>query len=341
MFLCYKDFMPFQLQSDPMNVFFRCVEDSSETIMITDKSGTLIYVNPAWTKTYGYTRAEVLGQAPRVLHSEHHNLEFYTKMWSDILNIKKGYWKGEVINRAKDGTLIPVLLTITTFKSLTGEILGFMGIALDIHEQKQLEDKVAHQDRLASIGLLSSGLAHEIGTPLGVIRGRAEILQTQTKDTHIKNGLDVIISQIDRISKLIGSLLRVSRSSTDVKMTRVNVLNVVNDVLVLLNLTMNSIHAIQKSIKDCITHKPHVFSITSGGHMEHVCICVSDTGCGISKENMKKLFQPFFTTKKSGEGTGLGLPIVAKLMDEMQGEISVESIENKGTVFKIILKKYI
>ncbi|MBI5139370.1 PAS domain S-box protein, partial [Candidatus Nomurabacteria bacterium] len=326
--------MPFQLQSDPMNVFFRCVEDSSETIMITDKNGTLIYVNPAWTKTYGYTRTEVLGQTPRVLHSEHHNLEFYTKMWSDILNIKKGYWKGEVINRAKDRTLIPVLLTITTFKSLTGEILGFMGIALDIHEQKQLEDKVVHQDRLASIGLLSSGLAHEIGTPLGVIRGRAEILQTQTKDTHIKNGLDVIISQIDRISKLIGSLLRVSRSSTDVKMTRVNVLNVVNDVLalvrdhfkkdsvevkvnisqdlfaladfsrleqVLLNLTMNSIHAIQKSIKDCITHTPHVFSITSGGHMEHVCICVSDTGCGISKENMKKLFQPFFTTKKSGE----------------------------------------
>jgi PAS domain S-box-containing protein len=164
------------LSIDPQNVFFRCVEDSSEAIMISDPRGILQYVNPAWVRTYGYTQKEAIGNKPSLLHSGLHSKAFYQSMWTEISSQETGHWKGELINRCKNGELIPVLLTITPVKSAEAKIIGYMGVAVDIRFKKELEAKVAHQDRLASIGLLASGIAHEIGNPLGVIRGRAELL---------------------------------------------------------------------------------------------------------------------------------------------------------------------
>src|SRR5690606_13193606 len=105
-----------------------CVEDSDEAIMISDRKGTLVYVNPAWCRIYQYTAEEAVGNTPSLLHSGIQDKSFYRKMWDDITNPEKGSWKGELVNRAKDGTLVPVLLTITPYRGDDGSILGYMGI---------------------------------------------------------------------------------------------------------------------------------------------------------------------------------------------------------------------
>ena len=356
--------------ADPKNVFFRCVEDCNEAIMVTDLTGALVYVNPAWQRLYGFTRAETMGKTPRLLHSGHQSADFYRQMWAAIMDNDKGSWKGELINRAKDGRLVPVLLTITPFRNPDEEeIVGHMGIALDLTYRKELEQKVVHQDRLASIGLLASGLAHEVGTPLGVIRGRAEFHMMTSQNAQLSKDLGVIVGQIDRISSLIRSLLRVSRGFGDIRIEPVSIRQVVEEVLaligqnlrevfaeirldippdlraeadygrleqIILNLVMNSIFAIRKSIQNG-RKSGHFLEIRAARRYAKVGVEVQDSGCGIAPENMKKLFQPFFTTKDVGEGTGLGLAIVSQLLHEMRGEVSVESRVEQGTVFTIVL----
>jgi PAS domain S-box-containing protein len=171
------------LDGQAEQIFYQCVEDCFEPIMVTDKKGILRYVNPAWALTYGFDRDEVIGKNPRVLRSHLQDDAFYKAMWAQILDPSIGFWRGEVTNKAKDGRLVPVLLTITPYRKADGEIVGYMGIAVDLTDHKRLETQVLRQDRLASIGMLASGLAHEIGNPLGVIRGRAELLASQVKAT--------------------------------------------------------------------------------------------------------------------------------------------------------------
>lgn len=358
---------PVEISQDRNNVFFRCVEDSNEAIMITNLEGKLIYINPAWSKIYGYTPQEALGQSPALLHSGHQPKEFYIEMWDSIRDPARGHWKGELINRAKDGKLVPVLLSITPTRDPQGMITGHMGIALDYTKKKELEARVAHQDRLASIGILASGLAHEVGTPLGTIRGRAEFLMMSANDAGTRKSLETIVSQIDRISKLIRSLLRVSRSSGEIRVREIRPLEVVQEVLalvgqnlsqdsvelridlptehviladferseqILLNLVMNAIHALRKTPPR--PQGQHFLSLRSEIRKNRVALQVQDSGCGIPEENLGKIFQPFFTTKEIGEGTGLGLSIVLQLAREMNAEIAVESKVGVGTTFTVL-----
>ena len=361
-------------------MFYGCVEGCNEAIMITDTAGRLIYVNPAWIHIYGYSSEEALSGTPAMIHSGYHDREFYEKMWSSINNPQLGHWKGEVINRSKSGTMIPVLLTIAPVKDFLNNIVGHMGIALDISTQKQLEAKLLQQDRLASIGVLSSGLAHEVGTPLGVVRGRAEYLmmQPETKvNAILASSLQTIISQIDRISRLIHSLLRYSRATDDVRCYDLELKPVVDEVIallgqnlktnavtlkveipeglrlyadfnrlqqILLNLMVNAIQAIQEVKKqNSAETKERDYEIkisaapVASSQRGIVRISVSDSGCGIPPENIRKLFQPFFTTKDVGQGTGLGLAIVSKIAQEMNGEVQVESVNRVGAVFSVLL----
>ena len=348
------------------NIFFRCVEDCTEPIMISNASGELVYVNPAWTQIYGYSLEEARGQTPRLLRSDLQTDEFYRTMWQQILDPTKQKFKGEVVNRAKDGRLVPVLLTITPFRR-SGKNVGYLGIAVDLTERRSLERQILRQDRLASVGMLASGLAHEIGNPLGVIRGRAEIIMETLGQSSIesqKGSLATIISQIDRISGLIESLMRMTRVSQDVALVPVNLESAILEVAtltrdplnrkgvelkmnqiaadeviladahhlqqVLLNLVINSMHAVDEEIKRS-GRTNHFIEISSRRvntqpeSQNRVELRIKDTGCGMTDETARRIFEPFYTTKKSGQGTGLGMAIVAKLIEEMKATIEVSS----------------
>jgi signal transduction histidine kinase len=238
----------------------------------------------------------------------------------------------------------------------------------------QMQAQAISQDRMASIGLLASSLAHEIGTPLGVIRGRAEYLLMQVeKDAEVKKNVDIIVSQIDRVSGLIRSLLNLARGDESKQTGSIRVSSAVRDVFelmnhefkkhgitaeslihedsspaiqgtseqlhqILLNLVVNSVHAIIEAQKSSQTggHFIRVNAQDLGTQWE---ISVEDSGCGISKENQAKLFRPFFTTKDIGVGTGLGLATSYWIIQSWRGSMSVESQEGKGTIFRLIVPK--
>jgi PAS domain S-box-containing protein len=355
------------------NIFFRCVEDSNDAIMITDRQGVLVYVNRAWERIYEYTSQDAIGNSPRLLRSKYQAQEFYLEMWRQILDPKIGFWKGELINKAKSGKEVPIFLTITPYRDALGSVQGYMGIALDMTHKKALEAQLIRQDRLASIGLLSSGLAHEVGTPLGVIRGRAEYLMLLAGENEkIKSGLEVIVQQIDRISKLIYSLLhlaRVEKSETarptivlhsfqqvanlleqklqrgsiqiDLQLSDLIRVRAESDKLtqVALNLVMNAIHAIEARTKR-EPDGPKCIRIVADEREHEWEISVSDTGTGITPSALDHLFKPFFTTKEVGEGTGLGLAISQQICQSWGGSLSADNNpKEQGAVFKILLPK--
>lgn len=236
------------------------------------------------------------------------------------------------------------------------------------------EAQILMQDRLASVGLLASSLAHEIGTPLGVIRGRAEYLDLQVaNEPQVKKNVEVIISQIDRVSKLIKSLLNLARGDQIKQTVKVNVNEVASEVLdlirhefnrreiqiqnllpddgsvcvkaesgplhqVFLNLFVNAMHAVDTA-KENGRKDHHLLRISAKDAGAQWEISVEDSGCGISEANLKNLFKPFFTTKDIGAGTGLGLVTIYRIVEAWSGTIQVKSVVGQGATFLVFLPK--
>ena len=242
--------------------------------------------------------------------------------------------------------------------------------ASDLQELKENRLQIVQQDRLASLGLLASSLAHEIGTPLGIIRSRAELVKRRLSKSGDASDLEVIVGQIDRITKLVNSLLNLARSRNssvsgpvDTSLVIEDVANLIKHELsqkrielkfdptkkifalaergplgqILLNLVVNAIHAIEEAQK-AGRSSDHYISINVRENAV-VHITVSDTGCGILEENLPQLFKPFFTTKDIGVGTGLGLATSYKIAQSWGGSISVQSDFGKGSKFTVTLQK--
>ncbi|MAV92016.1 MAG: hypothetical protein CL676_11405 [Bdellovibrionaceae bacterium] len=237
---------------------------------------------------------------------------------------------------------------------------SFLVTIRDVTERLNFEAQMIQQDRLSSVGLMAAGLAHEIGTPLGVVRGRAELALMDVENSEkVKNHLIEIESQIDRISNLIQSLLQISRGSNEAKTSEVCPFQVVEKVKsflsfeleqkgielkvevdsklkvhaefnslfqIFLNLVMNAIYAVLAK-KSSDGNQIRIYSQIEEGALRFV---VEDNGIGISKANQAKLFVPFFTSKEPGQGTGLGLVVSRKLMRSWGGELEILSEEGKG-----------
>jgi signal transduction histidine kinase len=230
------------------------------------------------------------------------------------------------------------------------------------------------QERLASVGLLASGMAHEIGTPLGVIRGRAEVLLIRNQGSPtLERDLQIIIGQVDRVSKLMKSLLNLARGDGLGTAGAIELRSVVSEVLevlsnplrekeiriineipeniwiraqgegepfhqILMNLLMNSMQAIDTAIEQG-RKQVHSIHLSVREEEDKWALWVSDSGCGISLENQRKLFRPFFTTKGVGRGTGLGLALSLRIVESWKGSIRVESRENQGATFIVSVPK--
>jgi signal transduction histidine kinase len=242
-------------------------------------------------------------------------------------------------------------------------------LLLETERTLDLEQQLRHSATLAVAGRLASGLAHEVGTPLNIISGRAEfLLQSLPVGDPRRDELQVIVDQIDRISAMIRSLLDTVRPgkpdiqpvhlesvlerlllllSHTARRHGVSLDVAVDQALppvradhnqlqqVLINVLMNAFEAARPSGHVSITAEPH-----ERGGSRGVQVAVSDTGPGIPASMLARVFEPFFSTKPPGEGTGLGLPISRDILRGLGGDIRVESAVDAGTTFFIWLPKH-
>ncbi len=246
-----------------------------------------------------------------------------------------------------------------------GNVSALEGYVFDVTQEKALEDRLRKTERLAELGTLASGMAHEIGTPMNVILGRAEFLMRKTSDVNTKKGLETIVVQVERITKIMNQLLSfarkrpVERRPLDLAIIIASTLEILQERLstqhiqiqrdiapdrphvfvdqdqlsqVLLNLVINSCHAMPDG---------GILRIVLQSNKNQMHLIISDSGCGIPKEDLSRLFDPFFTTKPVGEGTGLGLTVAHGIIQEHDGVIHVESEVGKGTAFHIFLPVYL
>jgi PAS domain S-box-containing protein len=238
----------------------------------------------------------------------------------------------------------------------------FLIVIEDLSEVRALEGQLLRAEKLATVGVLAAGIAHEIGTPMGVVRGRAEYVLGKLGPEHPQaSGMRVIIDQIDHVAGTMRQLLDFSRvkpaavHSVGVAATTHTVLELLRleaqrrqistfdevshtlpDVAadpdqlqqVLVNLVMNSLDACAPGGR--VTIRGQLEDAPRPGQ-SRVRLEVDDDGCGISEENRNQVFDPFFTTKKRGAGSGLGLSVVAQIVRNHGGEVALESEPGRGT----------
>jgi PAS domain S-box-containing protein len=202
------------------------LESAANAIMITNDKGVIIWVNPAFTQTTGYTQEEVLGKNARVLKSGEQDPEFYGNMWDTILAGR--VWRDTIVNRRKDGTLNHEDMTITPILNNSGNITHFVAIKQDITElERALADiqernaelaattqQLWQASKLATMGELAASIAHELNNPLATIALRTEAVIGQLwQDEGKRRALEVVLKEVDRMATLVNNLLQFSRRS--------------------------------------------------------------------------------------------------------------------------------
>lgn len=157
------------------------VEQSGESMLITDLDGRIEFTNPAFSRLTGYTFEEVRGRNPSVLKSGAHSREHYRTVWATI---KEGrVWSGSVVDRKKDGSYYPALLTIAPVADPGGTITHFVGVQHDLSRQVELEERLRHTEKVETLGMFAAGIAHDFGNTLTLLS-----LQLQLASRHLESG---------------------------------------------------------------------------------------------------------------------------------------------------------
>jgi signal transduction histidine kinase len=229
----------------------------------------------------------------------------------------------------------------------------------DTTEKIRLQQQLVTSEKLASIGLLSAGVAHEINTPLTGISSYVQILQKQLTDTHYAQILEKIEAQADRVGRIIKNLLNFARNPSTAAFHRVDLKESVNEIISLIDYKLKTMNiALELDLQPVRPvwgqgeRLQQVFiniilnaldAMPGGGTLRiglaeaggEAVVRIADTGTGIQPQHLPHIFDPFFTTKGVGKGTGLGLSISYAIINEHEGRISVASEVGAGTTFSI------
>ncbi|SMQ82062.1 PAS domain S-box-containing protein [Bacillus sp. OV166] len=339
------------------NIDIKFALDQSSIVAFTDAKGIITSVNDKFCEISKYNREELLGKDHNILNSGYHSKDFFKNLWKTIGS--GNVWKGEIRNKAKDGTYYWVDTTIVPFINGQGKPYQYLAIRNDITERKKTEEVLHRQDKLAAVGQLAAGVAHEIRNPLTSMKGYAEFLQLDEKDPERMEFLSIILDEIERVNTIVEDFMVLAKPKA-VELEEKNVVPVIKNVVSLLEfearkknvlLTFDCNHEIiqiecdENRLKQVFLNfiKNGIEAMPNGGelhvktiiHDNNVQISIQDTGVGISKEKLKKLGEPFYTTKKNGNG--LGLMVSFKIIESHNGKVFVESEPNKGTTFNILL----
>ncbi len=350
------------------------VEQTADSIMIHDLDKTIRYVNPAFTRLYGYEPDEVVGRYAGLLDSGHHEPSFWTALWAFVAAGLT--WSGTIVNRRKDGTLFEVESVISGIRDPAGAVTSYIQTDRDVTREHELEDRLRQAQKMEAIGQLAGGIAHDFNNILTAIRGYGELARDPAaSEDQRRADLDEVVANADRAAELTGQLLAFGRRAV----LRPEVLDpaaVVGGIVpllrrligehirlvtstapgaghvrvdrsqleqVIVNLCVNARDAMPSGGRLTIAtaaveldeaDAARIAEATPGSYVE---LAVADTGTGMDEATRAHIFEPFFTTKPTGEGTGLGLATVYGIVHQSGGTIAVASEPGKGTTFRILL----
>ncbi|MGA2248650.1 MAG: PAS domain S-box protein [Verrucomicrobiota bacterium] len=168
---------------EKLNLQISALTAAANAIVITDRSGKIEWVNPAFTNLTGYCANDAVGNYPRILKSGQHTREFYANMWRTIL--AGNVWQGELVNKRKDGTDYTEDLTITPVRAVNGQISNFVAIIQDVSERRQFENRLRQAQKMEAIGTLAGGIAHDFNNILAAIFGYCHLLQEDARDNAV------------------------------------------------------------------------------------------------------------------------------------------------------------
>lgn len=336
------------------------VETAIDGIITIDEQGRIESFNPAAEHIFGYRESDVIGKNVAMLmpSPDREQHDAYLRRYLQTGERKIIGIGREVVGLRQDGTTFPMDLAVG--ETHVGDRRMFTGIVRNITDRKQAAQEMQRADRLALVGQLASGLAHEIGTPLNVIAGNAELLrmdlQTHDVDTDI---LESIVRQTDRITGLMQQLLTFARAKTETmepfslheplshalrlletRLAREGIATVV-EVPESLPLLWGAADQVEQVFLNVLVNAWH--AMPDGGEIRihaqpmdeaRVQVIFRDTGVGMTADAIAKAFDPFFSTK-GDKGTGLGLAICKQIVDNHQGHMRCESAPGAGTAVVI------
>ncbi len=349
------------------------IEQSAESVVITDLNGVMEYVNPAFERVSGYARAEAVGSSSRILQSGAHDKAFYRDLWTTIVG--GGTWRGRLVNRKKDGTLIMEDTSISPVRDLPGVIASYVAVKRDVTAVLAMEAQYLQAQKMEAVGRLAAGVAHDFNNLLSVILSYSAWIARELEPGHpLHSDIMEIEAAGRRAAALTNQLLAFSRQQVlqprvfDLSTTVAGLEDMLRRLLgadielgivtsggdcsvradpgqieqVVMNLVVNA--------RDAMVDGGNLTLMT--GHLDvtpgdgratgsvlpgaYVELSVRDTGEGMTAATQARIYEPFFTTKAIGKGTGLGLATVFGIVKQSEGHIAVESAPGKGTTFRVL-----
>ncbi|MBC8413806.1 MAG: PAS domain S-box protein [Nitrospira sp.] len=348
---------------EQISMLSRIAEQVYDSVITVDLDHRISYVNDAFQKLYGYVPEEVYGESPDMLNLETGCSDFWNMLE------KTGIWNGEIENRKKDGSVFCCEQTVFPILSDTGAVLSYAIIQRDITEQKKLTDELHKTQKLESVGVLAGGIAHDFNNLLAAILNNLFIIKSRTvSDKVIQERVDSAekasirardltqqlltfsrggapVKELSNIGKLVRESVELSLMGANVRaelhipedlhnvdVDRGQMNQVFNNIIINAKQAMPDGGVIHIRCQNMNIGLQNVMALEPGLYIQ---IIIKDSGTGIAVKDIKKIFDPYFTTKE--EGSGLGLASVYSIIKRHKGNITVESEIGKGTAFVLYI----
>ncbi len=343
-----------------------------DAIVVTDLEGRVVFWNRGAEKLYGWSAAEAMGQAGATLFGLENQLELSAPLEAVAAT---GQWRGEVRLRHRQGRSMVVKLNLSTIFDDAGAPKARLGISADITEAKIMEEQFFRSQRLESIGLLAAGIAHDLNNVLAPILMGAPMLRQRAQDPLDIKLLGSMEKSAERgaglVRQILGFAHGVGGQAQPVQMKHLarDIIAVIEETFpksitfehnlpsdlwlisanptqmhqVLLNLCVNARDAMPKGgtlrfrAQNLVLDEPAAAAIKGGQPGSYLMLEISDTGTGIPPAVLEHIWEPFFTTKPAGSGTGLGLSTVRGIVEKHSGFIALETQVGRGTTFQVYL----
>ena len=337
------------------------VESANEIVLSADTGGRILTWNRAAERLSGYGLNELRGH-PLAAYCAEHGAESITEFFAREAS-ESGCGAAGCMLVTKSGARIPVSWTFSPMRDDLGSIVGIVAVGRDLTERRKFEQQLLQSQKLAALGVMAGGIAHEVRTPLAISSSAAQFLMEDDITPEFrKECAEKVHIGIWRASGIIENLLRFAHPSTKLDASKIDLLAVLRDAITLI--------ANQARIQkvEVVCHFPdervqvsgiaslleHAFlnlflnalnAMPDGGSLAisvdnipgAVRVRVSDTGCGIAGSDIDNIFDPFYTRAPAGKGTGLGLSICYSIVQQHGGGIEVTSVPAEGSTFTVTL----